>query len=93
MLQYLDVAYVAVAIHICCTSIFQMFHMCVGSAGRDQLLLLYLLDIHCLFNCQTALFGLVTSLRLPVERACSILEVGQHTYVAIAIHVCCKCMF
>jgi hypothetical protein len=69
------------------------FHMCVGSAGRDQLLLLYLLDIHGLFNCQTALFGSVTSLRLLVERACSILEVGQHTYVAITIYVCCKCMF
>jgi hypothetical protein len=66
-----------------------------GTCGRVQQgmqqqhaycqLLLYLLDIHGFFSCQTALFGLVlhvkravTSLSLPVERARSIPEAGQH---------------
>jgi hypothetical protein len=83
MLQvfYLDIAYVAVAIHVCCKFMFQMFHLFgtyVASVSSR----------YCIC------FRHILQASIPnVSYVLDICCMCVYLVVSVAIHICCKRMF
>jgi hypothetical protein len=86
MLQvfYLDVLYVAMAIHVCCKCMFQTFH----------LFQMYVIAV--LSRCSICLSGYTHMLRASMQNILSVPDICcKYIYldVVVDVHICCKCMF
>jgi hypothetical protein len=89
MLQvfHLDVAYIAVAIHICCNCVFQMFQLFHLDLACFHLDVAYVaVSIHVCCKCMLQMFNLFLTYVASVLSRCCI-------YIAVVIHICCKRMF
>jgi hypothetical protein len=88
MLQvfYLDIAYVALTIHVCCKYMFQMFQLFQTYVAS----VLSRYFIYCTdYTCMLLVYVSNVSTVLNVCYKCFYLDV---TYVIVHIHICCKRM-
>jgi hypothetical protein len=78
---YLDVAYVSVAIYVCCKCMFQMF----------QLFQTYVVSV--LSRCCICCTDYTRILQLHISYVSAVSDICCKCFIWMAIHICCKRMF
>jgi hypothetical protein len=81
--SHLDVAYVAMAIHVCCKCMFHLFQMHVAS------IFIWMLHMFHYFSGYTHVASVYSKCLTSFRRMLQVVYLDV-AYVAVVIHICCK---